>query len=240
MIGRIKQYLFDLKISEQFTREFLIKREEIIRTQSRFAEYKGFLTGKKIVIVATGPSLNDYIPIPDAIHIGINKAYKRTDIKYDYFFLQDYVAVKDYIMELKNVDGLKFVGKYILSNYMDAQIPESIVNELEAVPYYVSYPIVSFAEDLSCTPFSGAGTTVISALQFAVFAGASEIYLVGCDTSKSGYFDNKKNPNMNPKVLIKDYCAFKGFVDHCKINTKIISVNPVGLKGIFEDIYLGR
>lgn len=238
MYTKIKQYLFDLMISRKLTNELLIKREDVLRVQSKFDTYRGCLKGKKVVIVATGPSLNKYVPMSDAVHIGINKAFLRDDIKFDYYFVQDYAATKDYVLGLKDVDCTKFVGIYILDRYIGAQVPRRIMEQISAIPYYLTYPVMTFAADLSTAPLTGASTTVITAMQFAVYAGAKEIYLVGCDTSTSGYFDNSKNRYLNPKVLIKDYIAFRDFVDKNCIDTKVISINPVGLKGIFADKYI--
>ena len=42
---------------------------------SVFPKFKNIHQGKDVVIVATGPSLKQFVPIKNAIYIGVNKSY---------------------------------------------------------------------------------------------------------------------------------------------------------------------
>lgn len=64
------------------------------------------------------------------------------------------------------------------------------------------------------------------------------IYLLGCDTSNAGYYNNNRlQYQMNTDNLIKGYIKLKEFTSYSYPNTRIISINPIGLRGIFEDQY---
>ena len=74
-----------------------------------------------------------------------------------------------------------------------------------------------------------------SAMQFILWTNPNKIYLVGCDCS-SGYFDKTKSTTSMNK-LIGNWIMLKKFAETYYPDTKIISVNPVGLKGVFTDLY---
>ena len=80
-------------------------------------------------------------------------------------------------------------------------------------------------------------SSTFSAMQFALFTNPKRIYLVGCDCS-SGYYDGKGGNNAAP--FIEVWKELKKFADIYYPETEIISVNPVGLKGLFTDLYQGE
>lgn len=70
-----------------------------------------------------------------------------------------------------------------------------------------------------------------------------KIYLVGCDCSLGGYFNNEKlnkkekQNYLNTVEIIENWKKLKFFANRYYPDTEIISINPVGLKGVFKDIY---
>ena len=64
-----------------------------------FAKYKNCNEGKSVALIATGPSLSSYVPIRDAINVGVNKSFLFDKLNLDYLFIQDYNS-KDYIYRL--------------------------------------------------------------------------------------------------------------------------------------------
>ena len=61
--------------------------------------------GKEVVICATGPSLDYYKPIKNAIHIGVNMAFKSSKIKTPYGSFDDIILNKlDYKIFLMRTD----------------------------------------------------------------------------------------------------------------------------------------
>ena len=211
-----------------------------------FGEYKNKYFGKDITVIATGPSLNKYKPIKNAINIGVNKAVFCEKFNLDYFFAIDYSAVKTYINELINYPNIKkFYGIFPETKFgskwsiMDSCIiPESIILKQNAQKYYIysnkpNYQI-PFNTDIDKTWLVDGGSCVFSAMQFALFTNPKRIYLVGCDCS-SGYFDGKKGNDCS--FIIKTWKELKRFAEIYYPDTEIISVNPVGLKGLFIDLY---
>ena len=214
-----------------------------------FEKYRNINAGKKVAIVACGPSVDKYIPIKNAKHLAINRAFLRDDIKYDYIFMHDNVMIEKYKDELTKYDADKFIAfatKHRNAELFNATSEE--VNEIGAKRFILSDP------SLPDTPggqfdviqpditkgaiLDRGGGTVFSALQFVLFTNPSEIYLVGCDCTSNGYFGkiNKKT-----KQLLLDKTEYlwhevKAFTDQYYPNTKIISVNPVKLKGLFNDL----
>ena len=62
--------------------------------------------------------------------------------------------------------------------------------------------------------------------------------MIGCDTSSNGYFD--KNIAQRPsdqEFLLTGYQKLKALRDSIYPDVEIISVNPIGLKGMFRDMY---
>ena len=70
---------------------------------------------------------------------------------------------------------------------------------------------------------------------FALWTNPKKIYLVGCDCS-GGYFDDLKFKISRGK-LIKSWKKVGRFAKLNYPDTEIISVNPIGLKGLFKDVY---
>ena len=62
----------------------------MVQHQKVFPKYKGINKGKTVIVTGTGPTFDYYNPIPGSIHMGLNDALFREDIRYDYFFACDY------------------------------------------------------------------------------------------------------------------------------------------------------
>ncbi len=225
------------------------EQNEISVTNTKaFAEYQNCYRGRDIVIVATGPSLNDYKPIKDAIHIGVNTAYKYPDLHLDFLFTQDGrpYHLKEKYKGLKELNCKIFMGR-VLNSFTFGQtieFPEEYRLRENVSDYILDHvgPTPQIYRDICNHPVSGWITVTFSALHFALYTYPKRIYLVGCDVSSEGYFDG----TVDNETIIKDATAeshIKGYhmmKDFARIHypeTEIISINPVGLKGIFKDIY---
>lgn len=65
-----------------------------------------------------------------------------------------------------------------------------------------------------------------------------KIYLVGCDASNNGYYYNNDLNYLDLTRVLLGWNKIKEFKDIYYPNTEIISINPVGLKGLFDkDVY---
>lgn len=201
-----------------------------------FAKYKNCNESKSVALIATGPSLTSYTPIKDVITIGVNKSFLFDKLNLDYLFIQDYNS-KDYIYRLAE-DKYSHIEKFIgLLPQSDLVIPESLALKLKAKRYYTDEIIKPhrFAFDISTNMLGDFNSVSFSAMQFILWTNPQKIYLVGCDCS-SGYFDKTKSTS-SMNVLIGNWILLKKFAETYYPDTQIISVNPVGLKGIFTDLY---
>lgn len=216
--------------------------------QKIFPQFKCKHMGQEIVILASGPSAADYKPIPNAIHIGVNRSFELDIVKCDYIFLQDYSGkTPEYIDKLDVYEKetcIKFYGLTLeWENKPNRLIPESHAIKANALRYrtdWVDEPYFypNFAYDISSQPLGCFGSVVFPALQFALWTYPKRIYLVGCDCSLSGYAYNPNDKNfLIPDELISAYKQFNNFAHKYYPDVEIVSINPVGLKGIFKDIY---
>lgn len=217
-----------------------------------FGAFKNKFADKNVVLLATGPSLTDFIPIKDAIYVGVNGAFKYDKIKLDYLFMEDFSGLT-YIEEAAKYNCTKFYGinrwEYLrncevnpIENWL---IPEDIALRHGAKRFYSEAPwlngcinpSVPFAYDLTSEPLYCYGSIVFLAMQFILWTNPKKVYLVGCDCSNSGRFnDGQANP-LETDYVINHWQKMKEFLEKYYPDIEIISVNPVGLKGLFKDVY---
>ena len=245
MVRKIRNYLKELRseLSQEQVENMLMAQQIVDTNKRAFENYKNFYKGKKIGIIATGPSLKDYVPEDDMIYIGVNKAYRFDKVKCDYLFCQDYQdgTPRDILEEIADIDCVKFFGKF--KSPKNIQIPEKFILEQGAIPYFVDDwpPTKRIFEDISYHPLMNFYSVVFAAIHFAIYTNPSEIHLIGCDCSNLGYFykNGKSSAAMDKHLqdIYNGYVMVKEFVAKQYPDTTIISINPVGLKGMFEDRY---
>lgn len=214
-----------------------------------FLQFKNSFVGKDLVLCGAGPSLKNYIPLKDVIHFALNRALLNKSIKYDFFIADDYLGINFMKDELIKYNCVKFFGHQIGS--FEREIPESLALKCGAYRYYTD----SFIEpngykselvcDIDSLPLGNMPNIAISALQILLYMNPKRIYLVGCDATSDGHFINKnKNGEVDNEGLDyavdynatkKSWLYLKNFAKTHYPNTEIISVNPVGLTGLFTD-----
>ena len=206
-----------------------------------FPQFKNSNYGKSIAILATGPSIKYSPAIKNSKTIACNRAYEYfVDKDPTYIFAEDYFGVSGFFEEMvKNKKSNIFLGCYVSHRgYNHQSIPEQFLNGENIYRYYVLFKALNIRAELEYNPIAVFGTVVHSALHFALYTNPETIYLLGCDTSSSGYSNkNLIQFPMNTSALIDGYTKFRAFRDAQYPNTRIVSVNPIGLRGIFEDVY---
>ena len=206
--------------------------------KASFSEFRDCNTGKDVVVVATGPSMKYYSQIPDIPHIGVNAAFKNENIKLDYYFTTDYESRNEWFEELKNYDFIKFFGQYSAGVYRDRfQVSEQLVRENNARRFFQGAPNEDININIEYYPLMGFYSITFQAIHFAIYTNPKRIFLVGCDCDSSGYFDGTQQLFANLPKWAKGYEKVKFFVERFYPETEIISINPVGLKGLFTDVY---
>lgn len=158
--------------------------------QSKISEFYNIHKGKKIFILANGPSLKDVdlSILKNEIIIGCNGIYKITnkyDLEIDYFFCEDEVQLKIRANDLKTIKS-----KYKMTAIYNAHLVKDLQNWLFFnVPrclgekhnrYYWNELFPQFSKDFASLVHQG-NTITYMMLQFAYFIGAKEVYILGLD-----------------------------------------------------------
>lgn len=259
----INQYTKELnkliKERKHMTNIELIKINRLIQTNlstcflhlQTFPKFKAIHRNKDLVLVASGVTADKYTKNKiksDAIHIGVNRSFQLNnyEIPMDYIFIQDYSGkTKEYIEDLNNYRRDKCQKFYGLTTEWcydpERTIPESEALKAKALRYRTDWSKIEgfepeFAYDISTQPLGCFGSIVFPALQFALWTYPKRIFLVGCDCTTAGYGYNKADKNfLIPERVISAYKKFKAFANKYYPDIEIISINPVGLKGIFKE-----
>lgn len=184
-----------------------------------FAEYRNRFRGKKVVLFASGPTSKYYTPIPDAIHIGVNFAWRRKDIPLNYLFTIDSQVNKTNKTQVEDgfdrIQEKIFIGIYVLNEWVD--FSEKFSLKKNVCRFYNSdgNKCQRIHKDICYHALSAFWTVAHPALHFALFTYPKEIYLVGCDTSPTGHFyDPKKQNDMLIQNMKVGYARFKMFAKH--------------------------
>jgi len=215
-----------------------------------FSEYKNAFNGKNVVLIATGSSANYFIPLKNAVYVGVNRAYKLDNIKLDYLFISDWHGYTD-IEDIANLPYpvKKFYGiipPYIFSkDNRSILIPESVALRHNASRFYIkdqSDQLVPKEElrmtyDISSMPLTCICSIVHPAMQFILYGNSKRIYLVGCDTNNEPHFYGDDSHDLNVEKTLEGWIKIKRFANDYYPETEIISINPVGLRGMFRDVY---
>ncbi len=238
----------DIEYRQYRSQQFLLSTAELHR--KTFPQFRNINSGKDVVVVACGPSVEHYKVIPNAIHIGVNRAIYSDRIKFDYWFIEDLPASSRndpaVINRFREYPCTKFYG---LSNIEDPRSglcptnpPESEVLAAQALRYRHDFGTTlrgwdpQPAYDLATQPIGSLGTVAFSALQFALWTNPRRIFLVGCDNTATGHFYKKDEiTNLDTQRILIGYKKIKQFAACYYPDTEIISVNPVGLRGMFTD-----
>lgn len=211
-----------------------------------FGPYKNINLGRDVVLVCGGPSVEKFQPIEGAVYVAVNNSCSYDKVKFDYVFLQELhlEPVKNDIVDNYDYENCtKFYGviaekRLAKISHISKRIPQSRIKDPKLKKYYLDDRIChSFAYDLTVEPMGDYRGTAFSAMQFILWTNPKRVYIVGADCDSSGNLFNDKVQQTDYSITIKSWEMLKEFVDDIYPETEIISVNPVGLKGLFKDLY---
>lgn len=217
-----------------------------------FADFRNKYKGKTIALFGAGPSLNNFDPdlIKADICVALNRTFAYDKVKFDYLFAIDKVGIDqwyDKFFAYRPDECIKFLGDQNLGPKM--QIPESLIfgSNVRRYKTTAGYLDSEFSHDIESEPLGNFNTVSLQAIQFILYTNPAKVYLVGIDCSQGVHFagkspDIKKIMNENPtkmqKTTLKSWLKLKEFASTYYPGTEIISVNPVGLRGMFnKDVY---
>lgn len=237
-----------MQISEAVARE-TYSALEVSKLHSKvFTQFRHCNDGKNITIIGCGPTIEYYNNEADYINIGLNKAILMENIKFDSTFCFDSTILEkcpNYMELIKTRKHKKFIGKFLHQDNI-YNFPE-IKNEekYNIFRYYGAkrhgFPNLKQFEneihvDISTYPLADFFSVSFAALHYALYTYPRKIFLVGLDTAQTGnFFDG--NTQYYCKKMIEGYKKFKQFAEKYYPETEIISINPIGLRGIFKDLY---
>ena len=253
---RIYRKLDIEKMLNQATVAILHKTEAKLKTliqcqslhKETFEPYRNIFNGKKVALVASGPTSKYHTKRDDYVYVGVNNSCLLENIELDYLFCQDFYmnsSMREAIAGYRPGRCQKFFGripdiryeKCLRASYAShvRRIPKKFILKAQAREYYIQDEYVSsFALDIEHEPLSPCGI-VFPAMQFILHGHPQEIYLVGCDCS-SGFF-YKSDVTFDNSYQITAWKRLKQHVDILYPDIKVFSINPVGLKGIWNDVY---
>ena len=209
--------------------------------KAAFSEFKSCHRGTTVAVVGTGPTLNYYSQLAGVTHIGVNSSFLKENLSLDYYF----IAHKEmqWLEKLQDYDFVKFFKVGIINRKAKDQIPEYIIEENGGRRYF-SMPLTPFEQihtNIEYYPVMGYESVVFQAIHFALYTHPKRLLLIGCDCAKNGHFDGEAQnifeDTVSIPLWIKGYQQVKRFALRHYPDTEIISVNPVGLRGVFRDIY---
>ena len=211
-----------------------------------FGEYENCFNDRDVVIVGAGPSTQYYKPIPNAIHIALNQAWRKADTDFDFLFTQDAATTRrDKVVEgLDKIKKTVFMGRYLRRFYGNwMEFAEKYYGQRNNIKQYFTDPSEGGAciyKNVLFHPLRDYYSVAFPALHFALFTHPKRIFLVGLDTNSghvSHFYDSCDISYVVSGVLKAGYIKFKKFASHKYPDVEILSINPVGLRGLFQDIY---
>lgn len=216
--------------------------------QKTFLPFKNKHQNDSIVLIGAGPSVLKYQPIKNVYHLGLNRAFKFDKVKFDYLFTIDQSGICEYYDDFANYkDCIKFIGDQDCG--ADYQIPESYALSMNCLRYKTTtrLPQHKFSLNIDSEPLGNFCSVSLQAAQFLLYTNPKKIYIVGidCNLATGGHFvggvydiaSRGESVANNDLRSINDWKALKKFAQTYYPDTEIISINPVGLKGVFKDIY---
>lgn len=220
--------------------------------QKSFAPYKDLYKGKTVVLCGSGPTIKHYKPIEGAVHVALNRAFTCKNIHFDYIFIQDSRSLSEKVIEelasYREGKCVKFIGTQ--NGNPVTEIAESYATDCKAFRYNTDGYAWNlggggkFIKDISTRSIGNFNTIAFPAMQFILYTNPSKVYLVGCDSARVGHFDKIEQTEYTTNelddiyaIIVEQWKKLKEFADFNYPLTQIISINPIGLKGIFVDKY---
>lgn len=257
MIRKIKKAILEtiIRMDEHNT----LTASTVHLHQKTFLPYKNFCNAEKdIAVCGAGPSLQYYKPIKEAVHIAVNRAFLYEKVNFDFIFAQDFDGirmVRKELIDYKPESCIKFLGA--TAEPGKKSIPESFAIECDALRFNMDYYIYrdgfrsKMVRDIDSRPLGGMPNVGMSVMQLALYMNPRKLYIVGCDMSGTHFADGNQSASelmsekkqydayweKGQKRLLDKWKEIKYFAEIYYPNTEIISINPVGLKGIFKDKY---
>lgn len=246
LLDFLYHYEYENRKRNQFEDFSQLQMEAAHIQHNTFKKYHNCNRGKNVAVIGSGPTLDKWRAHKDCVQIGVNGTFIADNVNLDFWFIQDYNEnLLSKMTNNINNNCKKFFGMhYMLPGVKPIPFFEIEKNDGEQYFFYDN-PIApfpyKFTFDISSKPFITYGSTIFVALQFALYTHPDKIYIVGCDCSK-GHFSAHSSQIHNNDLygidnITEGWRQFAVFAKALYPDIEIISVNPIGLKGLFRDEY---
>ena len=205
-----------------------------------YEKNNGSMIDKQAVLVGCGSTVKNYNYIKGATHVGVNRAFKEKRINFDFLFAQD--SFPEGMDEINGYPCTKFYG--YLPNETIREMGH-IIRRISEVDYkksnarrYIIEDVQNghWANNLAIEPLGNFQGCCFSALQFICFCHPKTLYLVGFDCTDVVNTE-LQTVALNSDVQMRSWKMFKKIAQTIYPDIEIISINPIGLKGLFKDVY---
>lgn len=246
-IETIIRNIIKTEISEKITNEICTALSIAKLHTNAFTKFKNINDQKSVCIIGCGPTVEYYNNEINSKNIALNQSIVLNKFRFDYLFCWDYVGIKkkipDFFENAAKLNCIKFYGKFINTDV--PQIPEKSTDKENNIYHFYSsarhtekneHFIDYINYDIENQPLMDFASISFPAIQFALYTNPEKIYLIGLDTAQTGNYLGLPN-KYNLNKMLTGYKKLKKFVGIYYPDIEIISVNPVGLKGLFKDVY---
>lgn len=203
---------------DDFVGEQADKREHSEVNAQELAPWRDKYKGQKVVICGGGTSLEQLRnPSADCKYIALNHALFYDKIHFDFLFMQDYP--KNHVQSFEDYnsyDCTKFYGICTNKNIAVEGISldetyDDVVGKVvryELAPHVFIHDRDIIVKDIDKYYLVDAQSVLFSAIQFAIFAGFSDIELYGIDFSDMNY-GNESNKAKYARNVTENLISFK-------------------------------
>lgn len=242
----LDQYNQDRLATRDYMNLMALQAEAANVHKDSFSKYRNYHRGREVAVIGSGPSLDRWTGKKDCIQIGVNGTFLSDKVNLDYLFMQDYDKKMIGLLAQRNMPQCQyfFGTHYMLPSVKP--IPFHEIEKFNASQYFFydnprhTFPF-DFTIDISSKPFIVYSSTIFAALQFALYTHPDRIYIVGCDCSDNHFSahmsDLHNTKELHWNKITTGWEKFAQFADALYPDIEIVSINPVGLKGLFKDIY---
>lgn len=206
---------------------------------TRLSRLRNTFEDVPVFVIGCGPSLRasdlDILSEHKCITFGVNDIYyifRQTKWRPDYYFASDRRQLIKYEEEPEFYDAVKPLKKIFSDNYIPVMQREKNDESTYFFRQIQDLAQMGFSTDC-CSGVYCSNTVIFGALQFAVYMGAKNIYLLGCDNGiapgKKLYFYEDKMLNENidtwEKIALEAYSDMEIGYRVAKRETEKIGVN---------------
>jgi len=167
----------------------------ILDSYRKIKDLKDKHKNRRAFLIGNGPSLQikDLSSLKDEVTFAANKiylAYEKTDWRPTYYLVEDDLVYKQNYKKIVQIeDSIKLFPQYALD--WDKKIEKAIYFSMKYKPNDIDFP--QFNPDPLLGIYWGS-TVIFSMIQWAIYMGIKEIYLIGVDfnfTESEGYVINE-------------------------------------------------